>query len=486
MSNSLLLIIAAGYFTLLLFFSKVISGKSNNDAFFRGNRRSPWWAVAFGMIGASVSGVTFVSVPGMVSGMQMTYLQTCFGFLLGYILVAFLLLPIYYRMNLTSIYTYLNVRFGGKSYRTGASFFFLSKLIGASIRLYLVCMILQQFIFKDVSISFPLMTFILLMLIWLYTRKSGIKTIVWSDCLQTLILLLALGLIIVQVCEQMELTFESAINLIAESPMSRVFVLDDVSDKQYFWKQFLSGIFIVVVMTGLDLDMMQKNLTCKTLKQSQLNMVVNGMMYLPINFLFLCLGVLLYEFVAVQGIAFPVQGDGLLPTLCASGVLGDITLLFFTLGLVAAAFSSADSALTSLTTCVCVDIVQKPDNERLRKIVHPCIAVCFFLFIMLVKTLNSTSVIDAVYVVCGFTYGPLLGLFAFGLLTHRKPKENHVPYICFLSPLLCYAIDSVAMQYFDYKFGYELLMLNGFFTFMGLLVSSTKFGTYNARSNGHV
>ena len=483
MSSITVLIIAAGYFSLRLLFSKVIGGDSDNDAFFRGNRKSPWWAVAFGMIGASISGVTFVSVPGMVGTMQMTYLQTCFGFLVGYILVAMVLLPLYYKMNLTSIYAYLNERFGTTSHRTGAFFFFLSKLIGASIRLYLVCMILQQYLLDSLSISFPITTFILLLLIWLYTRKNGIKTIVWSDCLQTLVLLAALMLIVLQLCNKMNLDILSCIQNIKESPHSRIFVFDDVSDKQYFWKQFISGIFIVVVMTGLDQDMMQKNLTCKTLRQSQLNMCVNGLMYIPINFLFLCLGVLLYQFIAQNGINPPVLSDELLPTLCASGTLGELTMLFFTLGLVAAAFSSADSALTSLTTCMCVDILRKPESVRLRQFVHPCIAACFFLFILLVRALNNTSVIDAVYVVCGFTYGPLLGLFAFGLFTKYKPRESWVPYICVISPVLCFVLDKVVPHYFHYHFGYELLMLNGFLSFLGLLVSSAKFRANNACSD---
>ena len=486
MSNLFILIIAAGYFSLLLFFSKVIGGKSDNDTFFRGNRRSPWWAVAFGMIGASISGVTFVSVPGMVQNMQMTYLQTCMGFLFGYAFVALVLLPVYYKLNLTSIYTYLDSRFGQNRYRTGALFFFVSKLIGASIRLYVVCLILQNFLLDELSVDFSLTTFVVLFLIWLYTRKSGIKTLVWSDCLQTLVLLSALVLILVQLCTEMNLTFNTCMQAIADSPMSRVFVFDDVADKQYFWKQFISGIFIVIVMTGLDLDMMQKNLTCKTLRQSQLNMCVNGLMYLPINFLFLCLGVLLYQFVASTGFPIPNSSDELLPALCSSGALGKPAMLLFTLGLVAAAFSSADSALTSLTTCVCVDILQKPSDVRLRQMVHPCIAVCFFLLILLVRALNSTSVIDAVYMVCGFTYGPLLGLFAFGFLTKRKPNEKWVPFICILSPLLCYATDQAALHFYSYRFGYELLMLNGLLTFMGLLLSSAKFCTNNTCGNGHV
>ncbi len=472
MNSTILMFIAAGYFTLLLLVSKITSGKSDNDAFFRGNRNSPWWAVAYGMIGTSISGVTFVSVPGMVGNMQMTYLQTCIGFVFGYAFVAFFLLPVYYKMNLTSIYTYLNHRFGLSSYKTGATFFFISKLIGASIRLYLVCIILQHLIFNQYSINFAVTTCIILLLIWLYTRNSGIKTIVWSDCIQTTVLLVSLILIIRQVCLQLELTFPNVINVITESPLSRVFVFDDWASKQYFWKQFISGIFITIIMTGLDQDMMQKNLTCKTLRQSQLNMCINGLLYLPVNLLFMCLGILLYIFCTTKGIVLPHSGDELLPMLCSSGVLGNAAMIFFVVGIVAAAFSSADSAMASLTTSFCVDILRKPTDERLRRIVHPCIGLCFFFFIMLVKALNNTSVIDAVYVVCGYTYGPLLGLFSFGLLTQRIPTERWTPLICVCSPLLCYTTDTLVSHYTGYKMGYELLMFNGLLTFTSLWVSS--------------
>ncbi len=485
-TESLLICVAAGYFALLLLLSRFTSRCSDNDAFFRGNRRSPWWAVSFGMIGASISGVTFVSVPGMVGNVQMTYLQTCMGFVLGYATVAFVLLPVYYRLNLTSIYTYLDRRFGLLSRRTGASFFFLSKLIGASIRLYLVCMILQRFVLDSYGISFSLTTFTVLILIWLYTRNSGIKTIVWSDCLQTMVLLVALVLIIRQVCGQMELNLHSAISAVAESSMSRIFVFDDVSSRQYFWKQFLSGIFIVIVMTGLDQDMMQKNLTCRTLRQSQLNMTVNGLFYLPVNLLFLSLGVLLHLFCAQQRIAVPAAGDELLPSLCSGGMLGSAASVLFIVGIVAAAFSSADSALTSLTTCFCVDLARRPDDERLRRIVHPCIAVCFFVFILLVKAVGSSSVIDAVYVVCSYTYGPLLGLFSFGLLTRRMPRQQWVPVVCVAAPLVCLTLDSVARHQWGYRFGYEMLMFNGLLTFLLLLASSAKLGTDDTRSNRHV
>ena len=486
MATHTILYIAAGYFALLFLISRLSEGKRDNDAFFRGARQSPWWAVAFGMIGASVSGVTFVSVPGMVANMQMTYLQTCMGFFFGYVFVAFVLLPVYYRLNLISIYTYLQKRFGDVSYRTGASFFFISKLVGASIRLYLVCAILQTLVFDHYGMSFHLTTALVLLLIWLYTRKSGIKTIVWSDCLQTLVLLSALVLIILQVCQKLDFSVSDAVGCITASEMGRIFVFDDVASKQYFWKQFISGIFIVVVMTGLDQDMMQKNLTCKTLRQSQLNMCVNGALYLPVNMLFLGLGVLLYTLCKAEGIEVPASGDELLPMLCGTGTLGSVTLVLFVLGIVAAAFSSADSAMTSLTTCLCVDILQKPQDEKLRKMVHPFVAVCIMAFISLVRAINNTSVIDAVYVVCGYTYGPLLGMYAFGFLTRRRTRECLVPLFCVLSPVACYMIDLWVQSQWGVKLGYELLMVNGAITFLCLLLTSSKLGADNACGDRHV
>lgn len=485
--DHLILLATAGYIALLLLLSRLIGRRAkDNDAFYRGNRQSPWWAVAFGMIGASISGVTFVSVPGMVRSMQMTYLQTCMGFVLGYALVAAVLLPVYYRLNLTSIYSYLQERFGGISRRTGAAFFLLSKLAGASIRLYLVCFILQGVLLDSYGLPFPLSVALIIFLIWLYTRQSGIRTIVWSDCLQTIVLLSALILIIRQVCLTLGLDLAGAVNAICQSPLSKVFETADPGSRQYFWKQFLSGIFIPIVMTGLDQDMMQKNLTCRTLRQSQLNMTVNGLLYLPVNLMFLSLGVLLYHFCDVMHIMAPAAGDALLPMLCSGGSLGSIALLLFVLGIVAAAFSSADSAMTSLTTSFCVDIMKRPGDERLRRLVHPLVGVVIFILIMIVKALNSTSVIDAVYIVCGYTYGPLLGLFAFGLLTKRCPRESWVPVICVLSPLMCFAADQAVTHFTSYRFGYELLMLNGLLTFLGLLLSSAKLRKDNAGCHGHV
>ena len=425
--------------------------------------------VAFGMVGASISGVTFVSVPGMVQQSQMTYLQTCLGFVLGYVMVAFVLLPLYYRLNLTSIYAYLGTRFGRHSHKTGSCFFLLSKMAGASVRFYVVCIILQRFVFQPLGVPFAVTVVGLVLLIWLYTWQGGIKTLVWTDSLQTICLFAALLIIIYKVVDDMGLTFGGAVSAIQASPLSRVFVWDDWMSKQYFWKQFLSGAFIVVVMTGLDQDMMQKNLTCKTLRGAQKDMCTYGVAFLPANLLFLSLGVLLTM------LGTGAVGDELLPAYvegAASLHPSPITLHLFTLGIVAASFSSADSALTSLTTIVCVDIVGRQDDERLRRRVHIGVCAVFVLFILLLKVLNSTSLIDAVYIIAGYTYGPLLGLFAFGLFTRLRPCDSWAPYICVASPLLCYGADALAQSLWNYHFGYELLMLNGLLTFLGLWISA--------------
>ena len=460
------------YFGLLLLISKFTASKTDNDAFFRGNRESPWYLVAFGMIGASLSGVTFVSVPGMVQGVDMTYLQTCMGFFFGYLVVAYVLLPLYYRLNLTSIYSYLGQRFGRYSYQTGASFFILSKLAGAALRMFLVCAILQRFVFDALHVPFVLTVSVVLALIWLYTRRSGIRTIVWTDSFQTFCLLATLILIMIQLASHLNVNVAQAWELVWQSPHSRIFVWVDWADKQHFFKQFFSGIFIVIVMTGLDQDMMQKNLTCRNLKEAQKNMCVYGAGFFPVNFLFLALGILLLAFASQQNITLPVRGDDILPMFCAQGYLGYAVLVFFTIGIIAAAFSSADSALTALTTAFCVDIVRNAHSVKLRKRVHLILTVLFAVLILLFRYFNNTSVIDAVYILASYTYGPLLGLFAFGIFTHRQPCDRYVPFVAILSPVICYLLDYVSRLYWAYQFGYELLMINGGLTFMGLLLLS--------------
>lgn len=455
-----------GYFAVLFAISRLTGRKATNDTFFRGNRQSPWYMVAFGMIGTSISGVTFVSVPGMVTSINMTYMQTCLGFIFGYIAVAFILLPLYYRLNLTTIYSYLGKRMGQRAYKTGASFFLLSKMAGAVARFYVVCMILQQFVFDAMGIPFVATISMMVVLIWLYTRGGGIKTLVWTDTFQTLCLFSALLLIIYKVIGDLGMTIPEAISAIASDEHSRIFVFDDWVSKQNFWKQFLSGIFIVIVMTGLDQDMMQKNMTCKSLREAQKDMCTYGVAFVPANLLFLSLGVLLVM-LGEKGVS-----DALLPEYVQKSGLS--VLIPFSIGIVAAAFSSADSALTSLTTSFCVDIKGRADDEKLRKNTHLLMSILFVLMVLLFRLLNSTSVIDAIYVMCSYTYGPLLGLFAFGMFTKRMPRDKYVPYICIASPLLCYAIDTLTWNFAGYRFGYELLMMNGALTFLALLSVSSQ------------
>lgn len=462
------------YFAVLLLVSRLTAKQSTNDTFYRGNRQSPWYLVAFGMIGASISGVTFVSVPGMVNTIEMTYLQTCLGFVLGYVAVAFVLLPIYYRLNLTTIYSYLQQRLGTRSYKTGAWFFLLSKMSGAAVKFYVVCMILQRFVLDALGIPFVLTVLVLVALIWLYTRRGGIKTLVWTDTFQTFCMFMALIFIIVNVMSMLNMSVNEVVTTIVQDERSRVFVFDDWVSKQNFWKLFVSGIFIVVVMTGLDQDMMQKNLTCKTLREAQKDMCTYGLAFVPANLLFLCLGVLLSMLAQQEGIALPSSGDELLPMFAATGKMGNMVVVLFTIGIVAASFSSADSALTALTTTYCVDIKEKADDETLRHQVHVGMSVVFVIFILLFRTFNSTNLIDAIYILVSYTYGPLLGLFAFGLFTKYQVTDRWVPYFAILSPILCYALNVLAQQLWGYHFGYELLMLNGAFTFAGLYVTRKK------------
>lgn len=479
MNGIYILLTLLAYFGILMLIAKLTSRRADNDAFFRGNRQSPWYVVAFGMIGASLSGVTFVSVPGMVRGIDMTYMQTCMGFFVGYLIIAHVLLPLYYKLNLTTIYSYLNERIGRYSYKTGASFFLLSKIIGAAARLYLVCLILQHYVFDDLHIPFSISVIGIVLLIWLYTRKSGIKTIVWTDSLQTFCLLAALGLILYNVGSQMNLGLGGMVQTVAESDYSRIFVFDDWASKQNFFKQFLSGIFITIVMTGLDQDMMQKNLSCRNLREAQKNMYAYGISFVPVNLLFLSLGALLIIFASQSGLALPEKSDDILPFFAAEGRLGFVTMIFFTIGIVAAAFSSADSALTALTTSFCIDILgvertDEKDAEKTRKWVHFFISTVFIGFIILFKVANNDSIIDAIYTIASYTYGPLLGLFVFGLFTKMRPRDKYVPWVAIASPIICFAIDRAVHQATGYQFGYEMLMFNGLLTFVGLSLLSIK------------
>ena len=459
------------YFCVLLLVSRLTAKHADNETFYRGNRRSPWYMVAFGMVGASISGVTFVSVPGMVNAIGMTYMQTCFGFIFGYVAVAFLLLPVYYRLNLTTIYSYLQRRMGERSYRTGASFFLLSKMTGAAVRFYVVCIILQRFVLDALGIPFAATVAAMVGLIWFYTHRGGIKTLVWTDTFQTFCMFAALILIIVNVIDKLGMSAAQAVEVMAADARSHIFVFDDWMSKQYFWKQFLSGIFIVIVMTGLDQDMMQKNLTCKTLHEAQKDMCSYGFAFVPANLLFLSLGVLLMTYYSRTGQPLPDLPDDLMLQAVAGGQLGTWVVILFTIGIVAACFSSADSALTALTTTFCVNICNREKDEQLRKKAHLGMSVVFVLFILVFRLVNSTSLIDAIYTIVSYTYGPLLGLFSFGLLTKRSVNDRYIPYVAVASPLLCFALDTIVSKTTGYRFGYELLMLNGLLTFTGCWLS---------------
>ncbi len=468
------------YFAVLLLIARITGHKGgSNAAFFKGENKSPWYVVAFGMIGASISGVTFVSVPGMVRGWDMAYMQTVLGFFFGYLVVAHLLLPLYYKLNLTSIYGYLGSRIGMHTYRTGSLFFLLSRMLGTAAKLYLVCLILHTYVFQEMQIPFWVIAVCSVALVWTYTQKSGIKTIVWTDSLQTFCLIAALICIIFFTLQRLHLDVTGAVQTIAASSHSRIFIFDDWISRQNFFKQFFSGIFIVIVMTGLDQDMMQKNLSCRNLKEAQKNMYCYGFSFLPLNFLFLCLGILLLALAANMQLELPTLNDEILPLFATQGYLGKSVLILFAIGIIAAAFSNSDSALTAMTTTVCIDLLNIDRDlpqiaRRKRKKVHILLSILLAVFICLVEAFQSKSIIDVIYIIASYTYGPLLGMFAFGLFTRRETKDKYLPFIAILSPLICYVLDWWSQRVIGYKFGYELLMLNGACTFAGMWALSAN------------
>lgn len=482
MTPIVITLILIAYFIVLFTISYITGKKADNNTFFTGNKTSPWYVVAFGMVGASLSGVTFISVPGWVATSQFSYMQMVLGYLLGYFAIANILLPVYYKLNLTSIYSYLEQRFGKVSYKTGASFFLFSRIIGASFRLYLVANVLQLTIFNAWNVPFWATVVVTILLIWLYTFKGGIRTIVWTDTLQTLFMLLAVGFSIYFIADAMNLNFTEMVKSIKESEYSRIFFFDSFKEKQFFIKQFLSGAFITIVMTGLDQDMMQKNLSCKNLKDAKKNMYWYGAAFVPANLLFMSLGVLLLLFAQQQGITIPEKTDNLFPLIATQGYLKPIVAVFFILGLVAAAYSSADSALTSLTTSFTIDILDirkknlsQNKKENIRKIVHILISVLLGMVILIFGAFNNESVISSLFKFAGYTYGPLLGFYSFGLFTKYKVKDTLTWIVAILSPLICVLLSLYSEQIlWGYKIGFELLIYNGFFTFLGLLLLKKK------------
>jgi Na+/proline symporter len=479
MSASLILAIVASYFLLLIGVSYLTGRSDDNEAFFLGNRQSPWYVVAFGMVGASLSGVTFISVPGWVASSSFSYMQVVLGYLLGYAVIIKVLLPLYYSLQLTSIYAYLEQRFGRISYKTGASFFLLSRLIGAAFRLYLVALVLQLAIFDALGVPFVVTVAVTILLIWVYTFRSGIKTIIWTDTLQTTFMLAAVFISIYLIKEEL-FPQESLLDYVAKSNQSQIFFFDNWRNENFFWKQFLSGAFITIVMTGLDQDMMQKNLSCRSLKDAQKNMLWLALTLVVVNLFFLSLGVLLYDYGAAENLLSPgLKGDALFATIALSGKLGTAVGIFFIVGLIAAAYSSADSALTALTTSFSVDILgvqklEKAKAKKVRKQVHIAISGVLLLVIIIFKELSNESVIKELFVAAGYTYGPLLGLYAFGLFTPFNVKDRWVPLVAIIAPVLSYIVKENAPVWFNYTMSFEHLILNGLLTFSGLYLLRIK------------
>lgn len=474
MTPTLVFSIIIGYFLLLMAISYFTSRNADNNTFFTADRKSPWFLVAFGMVGATLSGVTFISVPGEVGNSNWTYLQFVMGNMVGYAVIALVLIPLFYRLKLVSIYEYLSNRFGRHSYLTGSSFFILSQTIGASFRLFLAALVLQIAFFDAFGIPFWVTVLTTIVLIWLYTFRGGIKTIVWTDTLQTSFLILAVLISLYVLMDQLDLNLGGVVNVVSESDMSRIFDWDWRSDSNFF-KNFLAGIFITIAMNGLDQNVMQKNLTIGTTRDAQKNIFWFSLTFFVATVLFLALGVLLYVYATSNGIAIPGSTDDLYPMLALEH-FGIAAGIVFMLGIIAAAFSSADSALTALTTSFCVDILNLPSKKverqkRTRLLVHIGFTVLMFCVIVVFSQLNDSSVVNAVFKVAGFTYGPLLGLFAFGLLSKIEVRDKFVPIICILSPVISVILDYNSEAWFNgYSFGFEILLVNAFITCLGLFL----------------
>lgn len=476
MSPVSVILVIVCYFAAIYIISR-LSGKGANKTFFAG-KKSPWWVVAFAMIGSCMSGVTFVSVPGMVGVSAMGYLQMCLGFMAGYVVIAYVLTPLYFKLGVVSIYEYLEKRFSVSAYKTGAWLFFVSKMLGASVRLFLVCLALQLLVFSPLGLPFALNVVINVAVVLVYTFRNGVSSVIWTDTLKTFCMIVAVVLTLVFVSRNLGLSFRGMCAAIGDSGMSRVFFFDDINHPQYFWKQFLGGLFTVIATTGLDQDMMQRTLSCKNVKDSQKNLLVTTVLQTVVIGLFLCLGVLLYMFAARNGIA--ASGDKLFPAVSTSGLLPGIVGVLFVLGLVSSAYGAGGSALTSLTTSFTLDILGAPSSDaslaRTRKRVHIGMAAGMALTIIVFNALNSTSAIDAVYKLASYTYGPLLGMFAFGILTRRAiSRSRMVPLVAVVAPLICLVLQLNAPRWFSgYTFSYEILPLNALLTFLGLLAISRR------------
>ena len=481
MTASHILLLIGGYFLLLLLISYFTGKNDSNADFFKAGKQSPWYLVAFGMIGTSLSGVTFISVPGWVESSQFSYMQVVFGYFVGYFVVAYVLMPIYYRLNVTSIYEYLEQRFGATSYKTGAFFFFISRVLGASFRLFLVAIVLQQFIFDSWNVPFEVTVTLSILLIWIYTFRGGIKTIVWTDTLQTLFMLISVGLSIYFINQKLDWSFTEFLVSDELKQYNKILFTENFFAKNHFIKSFVGGMFITICMTGLDQDMMQKNLTCKTLRDAQKNMVSFSLILILVNFIFLLLGALLFIYAQKLQIGTPMmdgapKSDLLFPEIALNSGLGIMVAITFVLGLIAAAYSSADSALTALTTSFCVDFLgiekkSETKQKKLRKKTHIGMSVLLVIVIVIFKHVLDKNVIDGLLTVATYTYGPLLGLFAFGIFTNYKIKDKYAWTVALASVLLIVGIANIPVERLGgYAVGYELLPINGLFTFIGLFL----------------
>ena len=472
MNTTVALVILVVYFGMLIAVSFYTARGADTTTFFTANRQSPWWLVAFGMIGTSLSGVTFISVPGAVGKIGFSYFQVVLGYIIGYLVIGTVLMPLYYRLNLISIYGYLEKRFGFWSYKTGAGFFLLARTVGSAVRLYVAAGVLQIALFNGLGVPFEVSVLITIALIWVYTFKGGVKTIILTDSLQTIFLITAVVLTIVLISQELGLSFGQLVQTVRDDPNAQIFFWDK-NDPKNFYKQFISGAFIAIVMTGLDQDLMQKHLTCKNIGEAQKNMFWFTTTLVVVNFLFLSLGVLLYVFAQREGIAIPARTDDLYPLL-ALNHLGLVVAITFLLGITAATYASADSALTALTTSFCVDFMnveKRPEVERsrIKHIVHIGFSLLFYVVILIFRQVNSKEVITAVFDIAGYTYGPLLGLYAFGMFNKRPVTDRAVPFICLASPVLTYIVNENSAAWFGgYQFGFERLLLNGLFTYAGL------------------
>lgn len=472
------------YFCILLIIAYFTGKNDSNETFFKANKKSPWYIVAFGMVGASLSGVTFISIPGWVQSSQFSYMQIVFGYLFGYLVIAYVLIPIYYNMQVTSIYEFLKHRFGPTSHKTGAFFFFVSRVLGSAFRLFLVASVLQYYIFDAWNIPFEITVVLSILLIWVYTFRGGIKTVIWTDALQTIFMLFALFATIFIILNKLNWSVSELFTSAEFKNYGKIFFFDDFNNSKHFIKSFLGGMFIAIAMTGLDQDMMQRNLTCKNTKESQWNVISLGFVLIIVNFVFLTLGALLFIYSEKSGIAIPVvdgviKTDLLYPELAINGGLGISIGIFFVLGLIAAAYSSADGALTALTTSYCIDFLdienrEKSTQESLRKKVHVGISVLMILVIIIFRYVLEENVISSLLLVASYTYGPLLGLFTFGIFTKYRIKDKYVWIIAIVSLILSYLLNVYSTRLFNgYIFGYELLIANGLITFVGLLIIKT-------------